>query len=50
MADREDDHDGGDDQPVVEEELTVENNPSLPEVEVKTHEEDEDVVFKMYVV
>lgn len=31
-----------------EHELAIENNPTLPEVEVKTHEEEEETLFKMY--
>ena len=40
-------HEGGD-ETAHEHELAIENNPTLPEVEVKTHEEEEETLFKMY--
>lgn len=41
--------DEGGNEVVPDHEIAVENNPTLPEVEVKTHEEEEEVLFKMYV-
>jgi len=49
MADHEEEVEGGEgDEHQIEHEVPVENNPTLPEVDVKTMEEEEDVLFKMY--